>query len=297
VIIGVALGLCAAVSQSASYLFSRRFVTRHAAGTYHLLVLSHLIIGVLSLAALPFLWPQRTPPLRALFLYAGGSALFYIAGQTFLLLALRKAEASRLAPLLGLKVFILAAISVAALGAVLRPAQWLAVGMSVAAALLLSRVGGPLSPASIGGALGACAGYSLSDIHVQLLVDHLRHLGLLRATLLGVACTYLLCAAAALAAFLAHPRYTRTQWLDAAPYALSWFAAMVFLFACFGTIGVVFGNIVQSSRGLISIGLGAVIARLGMLHLETRAGPGLLARRIGAALLMTAAIVVFYLAA
>ncbi len=296
-ILGVGLGIAAAFSQSVSYLFSRRFVMRHAAGTYHLLVLSHLIIGALSLAALPFLWPAQPPPLRPLALHALGSAFFYIAGQTALLIALRRAEASRLAPLLGLKVFILASISVILLGVSLETTQWLAVILSVAAALLLSRLGGALPVVSGVGTLLACVGYSLSDINVKLLVDNLGYLGLTHATFLAVVCTYLLCAAAALAAFVAGPRYSRRLWIDAAPYALSWFAGMFFLFACFGSIGVVFGNIVQASRGLISIGLGIVIARLGMLNLEPLTGPGVLSRRIAAALLMAGAIVLFYLEA
>lgn len=51
-------------------------------------------------------------------------------------------------------------------------------------------------------------------------------------------------------------------------------AAMFFLFGCFGTIGVVYGNILQSLRGVISILVGFLIARMGFVSLEEKVGRG-----------------------
>jgi hypothetical protein len=78
-------------------------------------------------------------------------------------------------------------------------------------------------------------------------------------------------------------------------FALVWFGAMLLLFSSFSTIGVVFGNIVQSTRGVLSIVLGWFIARAGFEHLEQRTAPGIALRRTAAALLMSAAISLFYL--
>jgi len=84
------------------------------------------------------------------------------------------------------------------------------------------------------------------------------------------------------------------MWVRAVPFAVTWFAAMLFLFGCFARIDVVYGNIVQSTRGLMSIGLGALVAAAGFERLERRVDRGVLLRRLGAALLMTGAIVLFY---
>ncbi|MBN1670360.1 MAG: hypothetical protein JXR37_04975 [Kiritimatiellae bacterium] len=70
---------------------------------------------------------------------------------------------------------------------------------------------------------------------------------------------------------------------------------MVLLFATFGTIGVVYGNIVQSMRGLISVVLGAAVAALGWRAVEQRVGREVVLRRLAAAALMCGAIALFKL--
>jgi hypothetical protein len=152
-----------------------------------------------------------------------------------------------------------------------------------------------MTPAAIGGILFACLGYSLSDINIRRLVLHFGDLNLAHATALGVCLIYLISGLIAL--FGVSRRYGRRMWLDATPYALSWFVGMFFLFATFATIGVVYGNIVQSSRGLISIGLGVVVARRGLVAIEEQVGASIAVRRGIAAVLMSAAIVLFYLGA
>jgi len=72
-------------------------------------------------------------------------------------------------------------------------------------------------------------------------------------------------------------------WGSACPSALTWFGSMCLLYACFGLIGVVFGNIVQSTRGMISIALGWMVARWGMTHLESHAPRSALWRRMAGA--------------
>jgi hypothetical protein len=86
---------------------------------------------------------------------------------------------------------------------------------------------------------------------------------------------------------------TLQKWKDALPVALTWFAAMIFLFICFRLLGAVFGNIVQSMRGPFSILFGAALAARGHVHLESEVSRWTLARRLAAALLMCAAIALF----
>jgi hypothetical protein len=76
----------------------------------------------------------------------------------------------------------------------------------------------------------------------------------------------------------------------ALPYSFFWLSGIIFLFACFGTIGAVYGNIIQSTRGLMSILIGAIIGHLGRVAIEPKVSRRILATRVLAALLMTAAI-------
>jgi hypothetical protein len=69
------------------------------------------------------------------------------------------------------------------------------------------------------------------------------------------------------------------------------------LFACFGLIGVVHGNIVQSTRGLISIGIGYLLARAGHAHIEERVSRATMLRRVVAGVLMLLAVALFTLGA
>jgi uncharacterized membrane protein YgdD (TMEM256/DUF423 family) len=65
------------------------------------------------------------------------------------------------------------------------------------------------------------------------------------------------------------------------------------LYCSFGLVGVVFGNILQSTRGIMSVALGAMLAHLGWHELEQRVDRAMLLRRFAAALLMTAAIAIY----
>jgi hypothetical protein len=58
-------------------------------------------------------------------------------------------------------------------------------------------------------------------------------------------------------------------------------------------VGVVFGNILQSTRGVMSVAIGAALAHLGWHDLEQRVDRSTLLRRLTAALLMTAAIALY----
>jgi uncharacterized membrane protein YadS len=78
--------------------------------------------------------------------------------------------------------------------------------------------------------------------------------------------------------------------VDAIPFSVAWFISVAALYTCFALAGAVFGNILQSTRGVMSIGLAAVIAKLGHLHLESLTPRSVMVRRIVAAVLMTIAI-------
>ena len=294
-VLGILTGLLAASFQAAAYVFSRQFMVRFNKSSLDLLALSHIIMGVISITALPFLWLDSMPEYQTFMVSLFGATLFYFAGQAFLLLAIQKVEASRVSPLLGLKILILALISFFILNQPLNGLEWLAVAISVFAAIMLNWTGGRIPLWSLVFVLLACFGYSLSDINIKMLVANFQEAGIVRASLLAVALSYTLSGFISLLLLPFLSGVTKSMWRVALPYSLSWLAGMVFLFACFGLIGVVLGNIVQSSRGIISILFGVALAYAGHQHLESKVAAGILWRRIAAAALMMTAIILYTL--
>ncbi|MCI0499429.1 MAG: DMT family transporter [Planctomycetales bacterium] len=294
-LLGIGCGLGAAFFQSLSYVCSRLFIKRHQNNILALLALSHAAMGIVSIPLAAMFWPASMPPLSQ---YAGalaGAAGFYLLGQFFLFAAIIHCEPSRISPLLGLKVFMLTLIGVLFLDQRFGPAQWLAVLCSTLAVFLLSYSGRRLEFKFV--ALGILTGvsYCLSDINIKALVDHFRFLPtILHAAAMATALCYILCGLVGAAMLLLRPAdATRQTWLYALPFAASWFIAMIFLFSAFGTIGVVFGNILQSTRGIVSMGMGFMIAHLGFETLEPKASGRVIAQRAVAAVLMTAAVALF----
>lgn len=292
--IGILFGLGAAVCHSVSYIFSRLFIIQRRDAIVRLLVAAHLIMGVISLILLPLVWSSELPPLKGYLLPLLGAAFFYLAGQAGLFYLVKGADSSRVAPLLGFKIVIIALITVSFLGQHLSLKQGLAVALSVMATLALSQSGGALPIRALVGLAVTCTAYSLSDLSIAALVKALAPLSPLHASIVGVCFSYILCGTTCL---ILVPWVGGAQvladWKYAVPFAIAWLLAMVLLFACFGLVGPVYGNILQSTRGIISIIGGAWLAKLGMEHLEKRVSTWVLIRRIASAILMCVAIWLF----
>jgi drug/metabolite transporter (DMT)-like permease len=294
--IGIALGLGAAAVQSVAYIFSRLFVQRRDESIVDLMVASHLMIGLACAVVLPFLWPATLPPWRAWLWPLVGAAGFYLAGQVGLFYLMRRIEASRVAPLLALKLVVIAGMTVGLrLGPPLGPMQWGAVGLCVAAAFLLNRAGRGLDTRSIAWLTATCLGYSWSDLSIAQLVKALQPLSPLYAAVFGACLCYALCGVVALAAApFAGDRASRREWVHAWPYATAWFVGMLLLFGCIALVGPVFGNILQSTRGALSVAIGAYAAKRGLVRIEHPVDRAIFWRRLVAAVLMTAAIALFH---
>ncbi len=291
---GVFLGLVAAFCQSTSYLCMRVFAWKYRRGALDLLAYAHVIMGLFALVLFPFVIPQNWPPFMAIAPAMLGSVVFYFVGQIALMQALMHADASWVSPLLGLKIILLALITTSFLGRALNWLQWTAAGITVLATFSLGQSRGRFSGKALAWVLFACCGYSISDLCIKALADPLvESAGLLKGGLAGASMSYILAGIFGAALALSRPRAPAKVWLGAMPFAIAWFIAMLFLFACFAAIGVVYGNIVQATRGIISVALGAMVAVAGLHHLEERVSRGLLARRIMAAMLMAAAIALF----
>lgn len=292
---GVLFGLGAALFQSVSYIMSRIFIWKHNRDVIKLLATSHAIIGVFSCILLPFFWPEEMPAFSEYGLSLFSCFLFYMLGQAALFMALGRSDASRISPLLGLKVLILALISVLFLSESFSRWQWLSVLLSLAAAFVLASRGGRIGRQSLVWILLACLGYCFSDLGIRVLVREFMYMGLGQASVFTASMTYVLCGVASVVILLFLPRTSAKMWLASLPFAVSWFIGILFLFACFASIGVVFGNIVQSTRGTISIVLGFAIAHAGFEFIEQKVSRKVFIQRIIAALLMTFAIAMYYL--
>lgn len=292
---GVLFGFAAALMQSVSYVYSAQFICQHKASPMTLLVLMHLVLGGISLLILPFLWH---PELLNITHYATPllfTAFFYGVGQISLFQAIRASEASRVSPLLGLKVLVLALIGLFWLGDSYQLIQWLAVGLCALGAIWLSASGGRIRGRALFWVVMACVGYSLSDLSVLYTMRSFEQLPLIHAAALGVCLCYLICAVASL---LLYPRTKKKHLLlQSTPSALTWLVAMMCLFACFSEIGVVFGGIVQSSRGLLSIFLGVLLTWVGFRYAEKMPERRVFLQRFSASALMLLAIVMFSLGA
>ena len=304
--LGVVSGLAAAGFSAVSYLVTRHYgLGQRALGrkgaALRLLAVSHLLMAAICIPLTWAAWPATSPPVQ---LFAGplaASVGFYLLGQTSLFAALKRVEASRMAPLLGLKIVMLAVIVSFVLGHVLDTRQWLAVALSVAAAVMLQVGRGAVPIGAFGFVLSCCLSFAISDIFIIRLIDGLQAgamtssvaISRLHAGGLAMALTYGLCGLLFVPLVVALRPYTRTDWVAAAQYASAWLLSMVGLYCCFGLVGVVFGNILQSTRGVMSVALGAALAHFGWHELEQRVDRVTLLRRLAAALLMTAAIALY----
>lgn len=308
--LGIAAGLVSGACMSFSYLLSRHHALGQPAAdrptaALGLLLRAHVVMSGVATAGVILLQPLALPPLAQFIGPLVAAAGFYLLGNIILFGLLRSLEASRLTPFLGLKVFILALIVAMFFKQPLSATQWLAVGLSVAATALLQGTSGGLPRAALGRVLVICLCFALSDLFIVRLIDALDpsgpgRSGRLFAAVLGMLLTYLACGLACGATLLfgrfrPPPDRVWPAWRAAGGYAGTWLLAMAGLYICFGLVGAVFGNVVQSTRGIMSVVIGAVLAHLGWHELEQQVDRATLVRRIGAACLMTAAIAVYVL--
>jgi drug/metabolite transporter (DMT)-like permease len=296
IIEGVILGLAAAICQSLCYVFSRRFVTRQMNRSTALFALAHVQMGAMALAMLPLCYnTEQITNVRAYAWPLAGCLFFYLSGQLCLFRAVKVTDASRISPLLGLKLLVLSFTAVLLFSERITPLQWLAVGISLVAAVGLNYSGGGIPWRGLLAIGGACVAYAFSDLSIVAMTKVLAPHHEFKGILLGASLAYILSGGIGVALASLGPPEDRTaqKWKDALPVAVTWFAAMIFLFVCFRLLGAVFGNIVQSMRGPFSILFGAALAARGHVHLESEVSRWTLLRRLVAALLMCAAIALF----
>lgn len=309
--LGILAGLATAFFSAVSYLISRHHGTKAGGGSLRLLVFAHVLMGTVCLPLAWLLCPDPSPPVSVWMPPLVGSALTYLLGQVAVFAALKRVDASQLAPLLGLKIVVIALLATFVLNQQLAGRQWLAVATSVAAVAMLHRSRPPSQPSApwlvLGMVVAICLCFAVSDLFIVGLIDAVQASSeaspriaaatteRLRAGGFAMAATYVLCGLIALPFVGRVSRGRSGGWGAAAHYAAAWLASMAGLYICFGLVGPVFGNILQSTRGIMAVGLGAALASLGWHDLEQPVDRQKMFRRVVAAAMMTGAIAVYAL--
>ncbi|BAM02657.1 membrane protein [Phycisphaera mikurensis] len=260
--------------------------------------MAHVPLGVLAAAVLAATWDAEAigaawPSLLLAF------GCFFVA-QGALFSALRRVEASTVAPLLSVKIATLAAASWAVQGVAVTPLGFLAIGLAVGGAAVVGGVGERPDARSLGLIFLAIAGYTGCDMGIVRTIERMlaatgpdgtgggdRLRAAMRAA--GVLYSGFGLVALALLPGVLRRRAARPRWGGALAYAACWALAMATLFSAFSLLSVVLVVILQSTRSLWSVLLGGLLGRLGLGHLETNHSNGALAvRLLGAAALVLA---------
>lgn len=311
-IAGIVCGALCAFSHSLCYLFTRGFLVKPGRSSYQLISLGHVYMGGFALLGLPFCWVTPPAGWGPVALPLAATAGFYFAAQFLFFKLVTWAPASRISPLLGLKIIFLASGAIVLTGATLGPAQWAAVGACLLAALVLARGGGDkLTWKAIAGVLLTTFFYSMSDIGIARTMLALSPdmsipfqeqnipTGLMvRISMMTVSLTYIVCALPGiywlLSPGMSGGRKGWTEWRGAFAYSASWYAAMLFLFTSIALIGVVPAVMLQSARGPMSVGLGLLVAALGHHQLEKKLILADAIKYSAGALLMCGAIALYF---
>jgi len=292
---GIGYGLSAALFQALSYVLSRRFLTECRSSSTRLFGMSQLLMGVVALLLVPVLLGGGLPPFSRWIWPLLGASMCFMFGQWMMFMTLKSSDSSLLAPLLGFKIPILALFTALVYARNPSLLGWLAIAGCVTAGLLISPPSGIPEIRTLLLMIGACLGYCGSDICIPLLIKAMGTAGNSRSPVLAAVCvTYLYLGLIGLIMVLKQGTLTDRQVIRYAfPHALVWLLAMVLLYACFAHIGIVAGNMLQATRGIFAVAMGMLITRAGWLHLDNVSDRRVLLRRLGGAVLMTSAIILY----
>lgn len=291
--IGIASGLIAAFMQSCSYLCGRRFLLVHG-DARQLLFASMIIEGMAALILAPFLinWEKLLSWQMLWYVFICNTG--YIVGSWGFFSAQKHIESSRIASLMGLKVIMVMLLSMVFLGSRFVYFQYVAIVICALSAMLMNWSRGKLDWGGMGFLLVALIGYAVSDLGVQLIVNGVSEGDPIRGGLSGFSSCYGICGIIGL--LLMKPcRITWKMIQGAVPQALCWIVSMWGLYICFGLLGASFGNIIQASRGVISLVMGIILSHLAIQGLEAKQSCLVWIRKTVAALLMFGAIVLYAL--
>lgn len=299
---GISYGLIAACLMSLSYVFSKRFMLRNGSA-FHLILYAQLWQGLMGIVLFCFIQGKYDFPLFAEGVFHWKNigwvvmtAALGMFGNFSFFRTLRLLEASRSSSLLGLKIILLGVICVVFLKQELNWMHWGAILLATIAAVGMNFTGGKITLQAGFWLFLTLCGYAFGDLAATKLVRMIGGEGiypsLATTALAAIAQGIGMCC---LLTIRSVPK-NRTVLADSFPYAICWFASLLFLYDCFGNLGVLFGTILQSARGLISVLIGVLLLKFGLDQYEPRVSRSAWVRRFIMAILMIGAMTLYALA-
>ena len=293
-VIGIFAAALCALLQSFSYISSAAFMKRYNS-SFKLMVYSQLAMGVVSV------------PLSIIFFPAGlfkdiplliGFMVLWVAvtcsGQFLFFATQKHIESSRLSSLLGLKIVVLAITTALFFGEKISLLQVLAIILATSGAVAIN--GGvstrKVTLIAVLYLMGAILSYCFADLMETKLMK-LSNSGNIWLNGLGVCATCYVLLGICMLPLLRKVGFSFEQLTYGSPYGVLYFSSQVALFVSFGAIGPVFANVIQSSRGIISVIIGIVLGRMGFAALDAKGDRRLWVRRMICAVIMTSAIIIY----
>ena len=291
-LLGAILCFITAFIQSVSYIFSRIYIAKNHSA-FGLAIYSQLWIGIFSAFLLPFLYRRFSMEINS---YNGwtlfGIIFTILLGQIAFFKCSREIEASRLSSLTGLKLVFLVGMCFFFQHTTFSLLKLGAVFLCTAAAVGMNFSGTRISLKGGIWMFIMLVCFCECDILIKELIGAVESENILIGSLGTVGVVYTSCAAVTLPLLGFTQRSTRLM-MDALPCGLCYFAAMIFLFIGFSLVDVVFANIIVSSRGIMSVLIGALVSHWGMRHVEPAVRSHVWKRRLVMSVLMVAAMALY----
>lgn len=293
-IFGVGAGVLSVLFICGSYIFSREYVRVHQSPV-KLAVFSQLVMSAGSLVLLAVYLSCHTLCFnKELILLIAGQVITFLLGQTAFFAVLHHVESSRVSALLGLKITVIALLAVC-FGKSLEFRQWAAVILCTIGAVGMNFSGGRIPFKSCCFLALAVISYALCDMCVTELMKLMPGESMLFNSFGVIGICFSVMGAAVLPAALIKYKVNVRELKAVLPYSLLYFLSMIFLYTSFGFIGVVYGSIIQSGRGILSVLLAIVLVHYQLDRNERPVGAGKWIQRFVFAAVMVTAMLMYSL--
>jgi drug/metabolite transporter (DMT)-like permease len=290
---GITFGVISALLMSGSYVFSRSYLRLHH-DPVKLAVFSQMNIFPWGVALLIYsLLFMEIPMNSRFFLYLLGECTLFLVAQTSFFMALKRLEATRASSLLGLKILALAFMSLL-LGEELNAMRWIAILLCTLGAVGMNFSGGKMSFTTILWLASAVIFYALCDICITGMVQMMPGKSMMMNSVCVMGFTYTGIGLLVMPGMLKYKPALK-EFKDSFLYSVFYFVSILFLMACFGLLGVVFGSIIQAGRGIFSILLGMILLQIGFEKNEPAVPLRMWLRRICMSVMMITAMVLYTL--
>ena len=290
--LGILGGFIAGLMQSCAYLCGRRFLAKGGNAT-ELLFCSLVITGIATWVLAPFVLQTENLFSWRMLGYVAMTDIGLIVGHWGFFSAQKYIESSRIASLMGLKILVVALLAIVLLREKFTLLQYIAMLGAAGAGILMNSSSGKLQWGGMGYLALTLVGYAFSDLGIQLVVKEINVSDPIIGGLSGFVTNY--APVGVIALFCLKPmKIDRKKFFAAAPQGICWIFSMLGLYVCFGLMGAAFGNVLQASRGIISLIIGAFLSYFAIQNFdEQKQSAAVWIRKGLAALLMFGAIVLY----